>query len=167
MKPDNKHPRTNIRALGLAAVLLVAVAAPVLAADPVGEWFVEDRNARVRIASCPGQRNALCGNIVWSRYAAGTDQHNPDPSKRDRPIVGTMILIDTKQTAPNRWEGRVHSPQDGSSYQARMALKSDDVLRMEGCVLGGIFCGGQDWTHYQAQPTTQGSAPSRANAPKR
>ena len=167
MKPDSKHPRTNIGTLGLAVLLLVAAAAPVLAADPVGEWFVEDRNARVRIASCPGQRNALCGNIVWSRYAAGTDQHNPDPSKRNRPVVGTMILIDMKQTAANRWEGRVYSPQDGSTYQARMALKSDDVLRIEGCVLGGLFCGGQDWTRYQAPTTTQGSAPPRVNGPKR
>ena len=64
-----------------------------------------------------------------------------------------------KPTGANRWEGRVYSPQDGSTYQARMALKSDDVLRIEGCVLGGLFCGGQDWTRYQARPTTQGSAP--------
>jgi uncharacterized protein (DUF2147 family) len=160
MKRNSKHHQTSICAFHVAAVLLVAT--PAFAAEPVGEWFVEDHNARVRIASCPAQRNALCGNIVWSRYAAGNDQYNPDPSKRNRPIVGTMILIDMRRTAPNRWEGRVYSPQDGSTYQARMALKSDDVLRIEGCVLGGLFCGGQDWTRYQAQSTTQGSASPRS-----
>jgi len=41
------------------------------------------------------------------------------------------------------------------------------VLRMEGCVLGGLFCGGQDWARYQAQPMTQGIAPPGAGTPKR
>ena len=34
-------------------------------------------------------------------------------------------------------------------YSANIALVSDDVLKIQGCVLGGIFCGGENWTRVQ------------------
>jgi uncharacterized protein (DUF2147 family) len=108
--------------------------------SPIGNWIAENGEGRVRIDPC-GQ--ALCGLIA----AAGpddTDWRNPDPGKRDRPLLGVPVLIDMKPTNKQRWEGQVYSARSGYTYAATMTLKSADVLRVEGCVLG-LFCNGQNW----------------------
>jgi Uncharacterized protein conserved in bacteria (DUF2147) len=97
---------------------------------------------KVRIDPC-GQ--ALCG-VIAAANPSDTDWRNPDPGKRDRPLLGVPILIDMKPTKKQRWEGQVYSAKSGYTYAAKMALKSADVLRVEGCVLGGLFCNSQNWT---------------------
>ena len=55
------------------------------------------------------------------------------------------ILINMKQTEPNRWEGEVYNAENGKTYTSNISLVKDDVLRIEGCVWG-ILCGGENWT---------------------
>jgi uncharacterized protein (DUF2147 family) len=124
----------------LAALAYLSSAA--LAADPRGDWLVADRSAVIRISSCG---TALCGVIAWTREP-GRDEHNPDRSKRNRSVVGVSILQAMKPSADDRWDGTIYNPQNGKTYRGRLILKSAHVLRIEGCVLGGIFCGGEDWT---------------------
>jgi uncharacterized protein (DUF2147 family) len=110
--------------------------------SPVGEWITEDGEGRVRIAPC-GQ--ALCG-VVAGGNPNDTDSHNPDPAKRNRPVDGMTVLIDMKPAKNNRWEGEIYNVKNGETYASNISLKSADVLRVEGCVFGGWFCGGQNWT---------------------
>ena len=124
----------------------VATPAPTTVASgppsPIGEWIPKGGDGRVLIRPC-GQ--ALCG------YASGadpkdTDRHNPDASKRNRPMNGLPVLIDMKPAKNDRWEGQAYDPTDGKTYSSNISLKSADVLRIEGCVFGGLFCVGEDWT---------------------
>jgi uncharacterized protein (DUF2147 family) len=109
--------------------------------SPIGYWIAENGEGRVRIDPC-GQ--ALCG-VIAAANPGDTDWRNPDLGKRERPLLGVPILIDMKPTNKQRWEGQVYSARSGYTYAATMALKSADVLRVEGCVLG-LFCNGQNWT---------------------
>jgi uncharacterized protein (DUF2147 family) len=116
--------------------------------SPIGEWIPKGGEGRVQIRPC-GQ--ALCG------YASGanpndTDQHNPDASKRNRPMNGMPVLIDMKPAKNDHWEGQAYNPTDGRTYSSNISLKSADVLRIEGCVFGGLFCGGEDWTRAPNAP---------------
>jgi uncharacterized protein (DUF2147 family) len=134
------------------AAALALVGAPALAADPTGNWLVKDQTAIIRIAPCA---DALCGTIAWTSQP-GLDENNPDPSKRDRPIVGTQILLGMKPaggtggtggasgTGSNRWDGEIYNPENGKTYSGHIILLSPDQLRIEGCLL--IFCGGENWT---------------------
>jgi uncharacterized protein (DUF2147 family) len=110
--------------------------------SPIGNWIAENGEGRVRIDPC-GQ--SLCG-VIAAANPSDTDWRNPDRGKRDRPLLGVPILIDMKPTKKQRWEGQVYSARSGYTYAATMALKSADVLRVEGCVLGGLFCNSQSWT---------------------
>jgi uncharacterized protein (DUF2147 family) len=130
----------------LVIILLVFMCGPALAADPVGEWLVADGTAKIRIAQCA---NALWGVISWTQEP-GVDSNNPDPEKRNRSIIGLPILRSMKAAGPNRWEGEVYNAQNGKMYSANIALLSDDVLKIQGCVLGGLFCGGENWTRAQS-----------------
>lgn len=155
----------------LGALLVAFLCSPASAADAVGEWLVKDGGAQIRIEPCA---DALWGVISWTREPA-VDSNNPDPAKRSRPIVGVPILRNMKAAGPNKWEGEVYNAQNGKMYNASITLVSDDVLKIQGCVLGGIFCGGENWTRVQPAkattpvppPATPGkkTAPSAASKP--
>jgi uncharacterized protein (DUF2147 family) len=67
-------------------------------------------------------------------------------------LLKLLVLIDMKPTKKDRWEGQTYNPKSGNTYSSNMTLKSGDVLRVEGCVLGGLFCGGQTWTRANDSP---------------
>ena len=128
-----------IRAWWIVAVLTL-VGGPALAADPAGNWLVADKTAIIRIAPCA---QAYCGTILWTAQP-GVDEHNPDPRRRDRPIVGTQILLGMKPARGERWDGEIYNPENGKTYSGHIILLNADLLRIEGCVL--FFCGGENWT---------------------
>ncbi|WP_245297106.1 MULTISPECIES: DUF2147 domain-containing protein [Rhodomicrobium] len=141
-----------------AFILLVCLASPALAAaDPTGEWLVKDGTARIRINPCA---DALWGVIAWAQ-TPGTDQNNPNPALRNRPIIGMPILLRMKKVEPNRWEGEVYNAQNGKTYTSNISLVKTDVLRIEGCILGGLFCDGENWTRVTSMKDAPKPAPPK------
>ena len=114
---------------------------PAVAADPSGDWLVEDGTAKIRIAVCNG---SLWGVVGWEK-APGKDTENPDPAKRSRPTLGMPILIDMKPESSDKWAGQIYNAQNGKMYKATVSLASETSLKVRGCVLGGLFCGGETW----------------------
>ncbi len=122
----------------LAGLLLTSASA--LAADVTGEWWIEGKFGRVRIEKCSDR---MWGVISWEQASGATDYNNPDPAKRKRQTLGMPILLGLKQTADNRWDGKVYSPEDGKFWDINISLLSANKLRLQGCLL--FFCGGQTW----------------------
>ena len=114
------------------------------APSPAGEWLAEDGDARIRITEC-GKN--LCGFVAAAKNAGDTDRKNPNPALRGRPIIGLPVLLDMKP-AGTRWEGRIYNAKDGQTYDANISLIDPQKLRVEGCVFGGLICGGQNWTRF-------------------
>ncbi len=140
-----------MKILCFVVLLVVCLASPALAADPTGEWLVADGSARIRIEPCG---NALWGVIAWAKDP-GKDENNPDPAKRSRSVIGMPILLGMKQTEPNRWDGKVYNAENGKTYTSHISLVKDNVLRIDGCILGGLICDGENWTRVSpgAPPT--------------
>jgi uncharacterized protein (DUF2147 family) len=146
--------------LWLIGLGVLGLAGPALAADPKGDWLVNDKAAVIRVAPCAA---ALCGHIAWVIKPGGTDTNNPDPSKRNRPVLGLPILLNM-QPKGNRWEGEVYNAKDGKIYASNIALRSDNVLRIEGCVLG-FLCGGENWTRVKCDEVAPPAGPAGAARP--
>ena len=136
----------------LLSVSLLATwssAAPV--ADPLGTWVTESGSATVRIANCGPE---LCGTIVALKEpndpATGrpkTDKNNPDSGKRSRPLLGVQIVFGMKPSGTaSKWSGQVYNAEDGKTYSGNITLQNSGTLKLEGCVLGGLFCKTQTWT---------------------
>ena len=147
----------------IIGLTLVLAASPSFASEPTGEWLVENGSGKIRIENCGG---ALWGIVSWEDKP-GRDTQNPDPALRGRPTLGIPILLDMKErTVENwgkteqRWEGRVYNVENGSIYTASIWLTGPNKLRIEGCVLCGLFCGGQEWTRapQSAATSTVGQA---------
>jgi uncharacterized protein (DUF2147 family) len=136
-----------------AAVGLMVQAHAANAADPSGVWLTQERDAQVRIAKC-GQ--GYCGNLVWLRDprdpATGKpvlDDKNPDPAKRSRPLLGTMIAIDFRLSADGteKWRGRFYNADDGNLYDGSISLTDPSHLAVQGCFLA--FCDLHTWTRVK------------------
>jgi uncharacterized protein (DUF2147 family) len=98
----------------------VPVAAAPAPATPLGVWATEDDKGNVRIEPC-GQN--LCG------YAEKS---------------GEKILINMKPEDA-KWTGLIHDPDSGRNYDSTIAMRGANTLKVQGCALGGLFCGGQIW----------------------
>src|ERR1700743_3832049 len=163
-------------ATGLVTVFATSLA-PAFAADPTGDWRVQDGVADIRVAECNG---SMWGVVVWEKIPGGHDKNNPDVSKQNRPTLGMPILLDMKKT-PNadQWEGQVYNAKDGQTYSSKIKPTDPDHLEIQGCVLG-FLCGGETWTRVagpipsspvnsmaKGAPKTIGAAPQKgAAAPK-
>lgn len=139
-----------MRRLLTAGILSLISAGTALAQSPLGEWRVKDGTANIRIVQCG---DALWGVIAWTKGTPGKDENNPDPALRNRSVIGMPILINMRQSGDS-WKGQVYNAEDGETYNSHIRLVSADVLSIEGCVLGGFICGGENWTRV---PLPKGS----------
>lgn len=163
-----------MRSFVLIGCCTMLTAGPALAAEPTGEWLVENGAAQIHIENCDG---SLWGVVSWEKNPGGVDARNPDPALRSRPILGMPTLLDLKPGRSDRWEGHVYNAENGRTYEVNIKLTNPSTLRIEGCVLGGFLCGGQDWTRVAQQqpagpapqpPQTRGGppAPTKGAAPQ-
>jgi len=94
--------------------------------SPVGVWLTEEKEGKVRIEQCGAN---LCGYSVDAKSN----------------LNGEQVLINMRPAKDQKWSGRILDPNTGSTYDSTIALKGD-ILRVQGCAFGGMFCGGQTWT---------------------
>ncbi len=115
-----------LSAMGALSILSMSFGVQAMS-GPVGEWRIADGTANVSIRPCGVN---LCGFVSWSKEGDN--------------VVGKEVLISMR---PNGaiWSGTVVNVRDGQKYMARMSLQDDQTLKVEGCVMGGMICGGQQW----------------------
>jgi uncharacterized protein (DUF2147 family) len=138
-----KFSPTLTAALALTVAMLAS--APAFA-DPTGDWRVADGTATIRIRHCGA---ALCGFIASTSTPAGKDEHNPDPSKRNRSVMGLEVLINMQKAGENAWSGSTYNAEDGQTYSATISLESEQALQIRGCSPGGGACGNETWARVK------------------
>ena len=127
----------------LAALAALLLGGSARAADPSGTWLTETGTSRVRIAPCGG---GFCGTIV-SAPGKGLDAKNPDPSLRERSVVGIQILS-APQADGAGFSGTLYNPNDGKTYSGSLKLTGPNTLEVAGCVMS-VFCKRQTWTRVK------------------
>ncbi len=138
--------RTAVRLIA-GAIALLGLTASAHAQSPLGLWLTKDADAHVRIADCGG---TLCGTIIWLKDpiddATGrpmTDKYNPDPAKRDRPVLGIQIMYGMQPNGAGRWSGRFYNSDNGKIYDGNLIVTGPDSIKVEGCFL--LICMGETW----------------------
>ncbi|UWU94685.1 DUF2147 domain-containing protein [Bradyrhizobium sp. CB1015] len=120
---DSSQP-APLAAPAPAPVAAAPAPAPVAAApaanSPIGVWATEENKGNVRVEPCGAN---LCG------YAEKTNER---------------ILINMKPEG-SKWSGRIRDPNSGRNYDSTISMKGPNVMRVQGCAFGGMFCGGQTW----------------------
>jgi uncharacterized protein (DUF2147 family) len=113
-----------------AAPVATAAPAPVqqAATTPLGIWMSEKKEGKIRIEECGGN---LCGYAIEKNGANGA-----------------KVLINMKPRG-EKWVGRIHDTRSGGTYDSTIALRGNDKLKVQGCAMGGMFCGGETWTRIE------------------
>lgn len=127
----------------LAPLAIAATGAPTHAVE--GRWYTEGNKAIVTVAPCG---KLLCGTITWAAPVPATgkspqDIHNRNPALRTRPLIGIQILSGFKPSGARWTGGTIYNLTNGKTYSSELALGSDGVLKVSGCVL--VFCQTQNW----------------------
>jgi uncharacterized protein (DUF2147 family) len=114
-----------------AALVTAASAAPpakqdaaAAASTPLGLWQTDKGN--VRVEPCGAN---LCG------YGEKSGEKSKE-----------LVLIDMKPSSDNsKWTGRIHDPTSGSNYDSTITMEGPNHLKVQGCMIGGMFCGNTIW----------------------
>jgi len=145
------------RLFEISAIVTFALmgAAPALA-NVEGMWVGKDGTA-VRIFNCGDN---VCGRVASLPQTNDpetgkpwTDKKNADPSLRNRPLVGVVVLISMHPSGPGKWSGRLYNLGDGKLYSGNLIEVDPATVRVEGCWLG--ICGGENLTRMSATASSR------------
>ena len=141
--------------LQVAAFILILLQANLSwAADhlsAIGVWKNED--ATFEIFENQGK---LSGKIIALKEPQTPegkeklDIHNPDPAKRERPIVGLVFMSGFSRKSDARWEdGTIYDPKTGNTYSGSMELEGPETIKVRGFI-GISLIGRTDvWTRVR------------------
>jgi uncharacterized protein (DUF2147 family) len=131
---------------GLVALSLAgAPASAQKAEDAIGVWLHPENGSNVEFYKCG---ESVCGKIVKVVDGQKTDDKNPDAAKRNRPIVGLVIMQGAKKTGDNKWSGNLYNRENGSTYSGTVTVKSKNALDLSGCV-AMVLCKTVTWTRVK------------------
>ena len=120
-------------------VSLALFAAPASAQALEGQWTNYKKNVVVQVERCGP---AYCGRVVEA-----TDKAKAKARKGGTPnLVGTQILTGLKPIGQGKFRGRAFVPKRNIHATATVRQVSDDVMQVQGCVLGGLLCDNERWT---------------------
>ena len=132
--------------LTVIGVMLAASAA--FAQDVIGKWKLKNGSAIVEVYQSGDTYN---GKIVWLQKpteADGTpskDKNNPDPSLRQRQLIGLNMLSGLKKNGNEYTGGKIYDPADGKTYNCSMKVEGD-ILKVRGSIdKKGLIGRTMDW----------------------
>jgi uncharacterized protein (DUF2147 family) len=114
--------------MSMASALALPAVPAWASSGPVGSWRVANGKAVIDIKPCGDN---LCGFVASDR--------NSDS------FVGQQVFIDMRPEGDD-WSGTIVDLASGQRYAGKISLLDDNRLSVEGCILGGFFCGGQQWS---------------------
>jgi uncharacterized protein (DUF2147 family) len=91
--------RFSIPLAALGLVTMAMTAPPAWAGDPTGMWLSQDGDVKMKVARCG---NDICGTIAWLKEPNDkngkpkVDSNNADASKRNRPVMGSAVILPMK-----------------------------------------------------------------------
>jgi len=62
-----------------------------------------------------------------------TDDENPDPALRARPVVG-ISMFSEYDYKDRLWQGKIYDPETGNTYNSRMEVDKDGRLKIRGYI---------------------------------
>jgi uncharacterized protein (DUF2147 family) len=123
----------------LFAALMLAAPAAASAQALEGQWTNYKKNVVVQVERCGP---AYCGRVIQA-----SDKAKERARKGGTPnLVGTQILTGLKPIGNGKFRGQAFVPKRNIHATATVRQVSDDVMQVQGCVLGGLLCDNEKWT---------------------
>jgi uncharacterized protein (DUF2147 family) len=106
----------------------------------LGEWYAPDKDGKFLFYKSNG---SYFGKLIWVKETKDengkikTDSKNPDPSKRNVPMLGLIIFKDfVWDSEEGEWvDGTVYDARHGDTYSCKIKLASNLVMEVRGFIL--------------------------------
>ena len=136
--------------LACVTVLVLPVYSQNKADDIIGVWLTGGKEpAKIQIYRS-GEK--FYGKIIWLKNPTENgkqrmDTNNPDETKRNNPVMGTVILSGFRFDGDEEWKGGdIYDPESGKTYTSYMYLKDTNTLKVRGYVGISLFGRTETWT---------------------
>src|SRR6188768_1709318 len=136
--------------LAFVTVLVLPAYSQNKADDIIGVWLTGGKEpAKIQIYRS-GEK--FYGKIIWLKNPTENgkqrmDANNPDETKRDNPVMGTVILSGFRFDGDEEWKGGdIYDPESGKTYTSYMYLKDTNTLKVRGYVGISLFGRTETWT---------------------
>ena len=126
------------KTVALLASLFLA-AAPASAQALEGQWTNYKKNVVVQVERCG---SAYCGRVVQASAKAKEKARKGGTPN----LIGTQILTGLVPAGQGKFRGKAFVPKRNIHATATVRQVSDDVMQVQGCVLGGLLCDSERWT---------------------
>jgi uncharacterized protein (DUF2147 family) len=120
-----------------------------------GLWLSADKRGIIRIYE---QDGLFYGRLVWLKEPeddqgnAILDSENPDPEKRDQPILGLQMVLGLEYSDGEWRNGEIYDPESGNTYSARLRLNGSDRMDLRGYIRLPMFGRTESWTRIDTFP---------------
>jgi uncharacterized protein (DUF2147 family) len=103
-----------------------------------GKWMSAEKNLVINVYK---EGDAFIAKVVWFKnidnsrpMEAWTDKHNPDPSLRNRTLIGMNVLRNLDYLPKsNSWEnGKIYDAKHGHEWDASAYIDKDGTLKVTG-----------------------------------
>ena len=140
------------RLFSIISLLLITSSAFAQADKILGTWLSADKKAHVEIYKT--NSGAYYGKIIWlaepNDPATGkpkVDAKNPDASKRNNPILGSLTFLNFTYKDGEYTGGKIYDCRDGKTYTGKLWLNTDGTLSMRGYI--GFLYSTETWTRIK------------------
>ena len=125
--------------ISIAAMTLASAPASASAQAIEGQWTNYKKNVVVQVERCGA---AYCGRVVQASAKAQEKARKGGTPQ----LVGTQILTGLKPIGGGKFRGKAFVPKRNIHATATVRQLGDDVMQVQGCVLGGLLCDNEKWT---------------------
>ena len=105
----------------------------------VGTWLTGGKKGKIQIYK---EGSKYFGKLAWieepndpKTNRPKVDKNNPDPQKRNQPLLGLVNLTDFRYDGDNVWDsGKIYDPESGKVYSCKMTLRGQNTLDVRGYI---------------------------------
>ena len=136
------------------AFLLLVLVVPTYAADPPdisGRWLSGDGDGWIDVTMTgDGLSGVIAGSPNPSDDRADTDEKNPDPALRDRPLIGLELFSGFEYKGKGKWkDGTIYDPNTGNTYKCIITHVDADTLKVRGFIGVAMLGRTEEWTRVR------------------
>lgn len=119
----------GILSVAAAALLVLAGAGAVQAADPTGLWEPDNRESRYRFVYCGETGTELCAQLVWIQ--------EDKKDARNTKYLGRYMFTNARQIERDVWRGSV--ALEGLPVRGTLRQSAPDSMALKACAVL-LFC---------------------------
>ncbi len=116
-----------------------------------GTWLSGDGDGWIDVTVTPaGVSGVIEGSANADEDRPDTDEKNPDPALRNRPLIGLQLFQGFDYAGNGRWTGgTIYVPNSGKTYRCIVTYVDHNTLKVRGYIGVSLLGRTETWTRQQ------------------